>query len=374
MNRGFFLSLWMGFFNPDPVPQAVIDALTEVSVNQGGAQGGFQMKFTLGKNSPIGRNLLPSGFFDPRTRVIIAITIQGNTTVLMDGVITKQDVTPGAKPGESTLSVTGLDLTALMDFIDLTGIPYPALPVFAIVDLVLAKYLPLGVIPAVIPPIPEIVSIPVERIRRHQGTDYRYVNSLAQRYGSVFRLNPGPKPGMSIAYWGPESIPFTTDTHPALNVNMDFATNVESLNFSYDSLQAKQYLVTIVEPNSHIPIPIPLPDIAALRPTLAKNSAAPLKSEILDVSNASFLEAAGRIVGALLSTSEAITASGSVDVVRYGYILKPRNKVPVRGAGPNYDGLYHIKTVSHSIKRGEYKQSFTLARGGTGSSIDKVDA
>ena len=31
------------------------------------------------------------------------------------------------------LTITGLDLTALMDFIDLTGIPYPALPEFVIV-------------------------------------------------------------------------------------------------------------------------------------------------------------------------------------------------------------------------------------------------
>ena len=33
------------------------------------------------------------------------------------------------------LTITGLDLTALMDFIDLTGIPYPALPKFVIVEI-----------------------------------------------------------------------------------------------------------------------------------------------------------------------------------------------------------------------------------------------
>ena len=32
MNRGFYLTLMMGSFNASPVPQAVIDALTEVSV------------------------------------------------------------------------------------------------------------------------------------------------------------------------------------------------------------------------------------------------------------------------------------------------------------------------------------------------------
>ena len=43
-------------------------------------------------------------------------------------------------------------------------------------------------------------------------------------------------------------------------------------------------------------------------------------------------------------------------------MLKARGLVGVRGAGPAFDGLYYVKSVTHSIKRGEYKQSFTLTR------------
>ena len=57
-----------------------------------GSQGGFQLKFTMGKQSPL-QQMLASGFFDPRTRVIIAVTVNGSTEVLMDGIITKQDMT-----------------------------------------------------------------------------------------------------------------------------------------------------------------------------------------------------------------------------------------------------------------------------------------
>ena len=32
----------------------------------------------------------------------------------------------------------------------------------------------------------------------------------------------------------------------------------------------------------------------------------------------------------------------------------------MRGAGPAFDGLYYVKSVTHDIKRGEYKQNFTL--------------
>ena len=58
--------------------------------------------------------------------------------------------------------------------------------------------------------------------------------------------------------------------------------------------------------------------------------------------------------------------------MRYGRVFKARQLCGVRGAGAMYDGLYYVKSVTHNIKRGEYKQSFQLARGGTGSSVQTV--
>ncbi|HRQ40309.1 MAG TPA: hypothetical protein PLD25_20550 [Chloroflexota bacterium] len=373
MNQGFYLSLHMGSMNPDPVPQTVIDALTDVTITTSvGSQGGFQMKFTLGKNSPISQNLLASGFFDPRKRVIITVTVKGSRTVLMDGIITKQDVTPSSEPGKSTLSITGLDISALMNFIDLTGIPYPALPNFAIVNLVLAKYLMFGVVPVVIPDIVNIIRNPLDRFPKQQGTDYRYVMALGQQSGSSFYIDPGPNPGTSIAYWGPDFGGFLP-TQPALSINLDGATNVESLNFSYDGLAATQYIATILEPNSKIPIPVPIPNIDFLKASLSQKAPTPLKSQIIgDLASKSFGEAALLVIGALMATDDAISGSGTLDVLRYGHVLKARQKVAVRGAGVYYDGLYNVKSVTHSIKRGEYKQNFTLVRGGVKSSVEKV--
>ncbi len=373
MNQGFYLSLRMGAMNPDPVPQAVIDALTDVSVSSTvGSQGGFQMKFTLGKNSPLSQNLLPSGFFDPRQRVIITVIVNGTPTVLMDGIITKQDVAPSSDPGKSTLTVTGLDISALMDFIDLTGIPYPALPNFAIVDIVLAKYLLFGVVPVVIPDVINIIRNPIDRFPKQQGTDYQYVTTLAQNSGYSFYIDPGPQPGNSIAYWGPDYGGFLP-TQPALSINLDGSTNVDSLSFSYDGLAATQYIATILEPNTRIPIPIPIPNIDFLKASLSAKAPTPLKSRIIgNLASKSFGEAALLVIGALMATADAISGTGSLDVIRYGHVLKARQKVAIRGAGDYYDGLYNVKSVTHSIKRGEYKQNFTLVRGGVKSSVSTV--
>lgn len=373
MNQGFYLSLRVGSLSTEPAPLEVIEALTEVQVSSSvGAQSGFQLKFTLGKMSLIGSMLLPSGYFDPRRRVIIVVVVRGSPTVLMDGIITKQDVTPSNTPGQSTLTVTGLDLTALMDFIDLTGIPYPAMPPFVCVNLILAKYLVFGVIPAVIPNVVSLISNPVDRFLKQQGTDYRYVSTLARRYGHVFYLIPGPEIGQSFAYWGPELGSFFP-TQAAQSIDLDASSNVDSLSFSYDGLQAKQYIATVLEENSKIPIPIPIPNIDILKASLAQKAPTPLKSEIVGLSNKPVAEAILLVLGALTQSADAISGSGQLDVLRYGHVLEVRKKVAVRGAGTYYDGLYNVTSVTHSIKRGEYKQSFSLKRGGVISSTSTVN-
>ena len=45
----------------------------------------------------------------------------------------------------------------------------------------------------------------------------------------------------------------------------------------------------------------------------------------------------------------------------------------VRGAGITYDGFYYVKSVTHNLKRGEYKQDFTLTRNGLVSTVSTVN-
>jgi hypothetical protein len=75
-------------------------------------------------------------------------------------------------------------------------------------------------------------------------------------------------------------------------------------------------------------------------------------------------EAVKRIFGLMLNSADAVTGSGSLSVTRYGQILRTRTVVGVRGAGLAYDGFYYVNSVTHNLKRGEYKQSFTLSRDG----------
>jgi hypothetical protein len=375
MLKGMHLTIMIGPAVPVPAPQVVVDALTDAQVNSGGSKSGFQLTFSIGKNSPLLTTMLPAGYFDPIiTRVVIIVTIAGMPNVIMDGIVTRQELSPGNEPGMSTLTVTGEDLSVLMDILEMPFMRYPAMPEVARVYLILAKYLVVGIVPIVIPPIVIDVPIPIEQIPTQQGTDLAYLKLLASRNGYVFYVEPGPAPLSNIAYWGPDiRIPVP---QPALNVNMDAHTNVDSLSFSLDGLMKKILVLNILDPiTKKITIPIPVPNINVLKPPLGARLTPPSKIEFPEgMAKLNPIQAAQRALGISLSSSDAISGSGSLDVTRYGRVLKSRQLVGVRGAGHAYDGLYYVNSVTHNIKRGEYKQNFNISRDGLISLTPRVAA
>ena len=93
-----------------------MDALVSVQVTSGKDKSGFQLTFAVGKDSKLLNTLLPVGYLDPiTTRVILIVSLGGFPHVLMDGVVTRHELTPSNEPGQSTLTVTGEDLSVLMD-------------------------------------------------------------------------------------------------------------------------------------------------------------------------------------------------------------------------------------------------------------------
>jgi hypothetical protein len=377
MVSGINLTLMVGPAVPIPAPQTVLDALTNVEVTTSDkGHSGFQLSFTLSKRSPLHTLFLLSGgaplLF---MRVVIVVTLKGTAEVLMDGVITDHQIVPGSDASHSTLVITGEDLTALMNQQDFSGFPFPAMPAEGRVALLLLKYAVLGIIPVIIPSILIDVPIPTGNIPSQQGTDLAYIRALAERVGYVFYLEPGPTPGVSKAYWGPQiklGVP-----QPALNIDMDAHTNVESLSFNFDNQKNKIPTVFIYNELTKAVIPIPIPPITPLNPPLGlipplPTSLADLKPVDDSLSKRSTPQAIMIGVAKAAQWAEAVTGEGNLDVLRYGRILKARQLVGVRGAGPAFDGLYYVTSVTHNIKPGEYKQSFKLSRNGLLSTVSSV--
>jgi len=233
LQGGIKLSLRVGPV-PIPAPSALVEALSSVSVQAGSGdtQSGFEMTFDLPARSPLRTLfLLTGGGSLPLMRVVLVVQIGGQAESIIDGVTTNVETQPG-EGGVGKLVVKGKDLSALMDIIEIPGLPFPAMPPAVRVLVILAKYAAFGVIPLVIPSIVEDVPIPVDRIPQQRGSDYAYVSELARQCGYVFYLEPGPAPATSKAYWGPEIR--VGEPQPALSVNMDALSNVDELSFNFD--------------------------------------------------------------------------------------------------------------------------------------------
>jgi hypothetical protein len=374
MIKGIDLTLMIGPLVPVPAPREVLDALTSIEVSTASSgKSGFSLKFTLSTHSPLHTLfLLSGGSIAPIVRVVIAVTVNGTSEVLIDGVMTDHHIEPGNEKGTTTLTVQGDDLSAVMDYIDFSGTPFPAMPAEVRVLLLVAKYSFLGVIPKVIPSVMVDLPIPVDKIPSQQGTDLSYIKGLADDVGYVFYMEPGPVPGTSFAYWGPEIK--IGDPQPALNINMDAYTNIESISFSYDAEKKEMPIVFIQDEFTKVPIPIPIPDVNPLNPPLGLIPAIPKKFPLI-TGTAKYSPIRGILIGLAKAarSSDTVSATGTLNVLRYGHILKARKLVGVRGAGTAFDGLYYVASVTHIIRRGEYKQNFTLSRNGLVSIVPEVN-
>jgi hypothetical protein len=375
--KGITLTLLMGPIVPIPAPRVVMDALDSVTVTTAaGSSSGFQMSFQFSSKSELNTIFLiaagtNTSIGTPPLRVMLVVTLNGTPQPLFDGVMTNVEVQAGGKGTPGTVTVTGEDLTKVMDMQDWSGLPFPAMPIEARVALLCAKYAAFGIVPLPIPVLFPDVPIPIERIPAQKGTDLAYIRELADMVGYVFYIEPGPVPGTNVGYFGPEikvGVP-----QPALNIDMDAHTNVESLSFSFDPTKGVLPVVLIQNQLTRVPIPIPIPNLNPLQPPLGVISTPLSNIKVLkDTAKMNPMQAVSRGLAEAKKSQDAVSGSGSLDVLRYGRVLKARQLVGVRGAGVAYDGLYYVQSVTSTLKRGEFKQSFNLTRNGLVSITPRV--
>jgi hypothetical protein len=364
---GIRLILLLGKTVPLPASATVMNALTHVKViNDGDGSDGFQMTFTLGKDKVGDYGLLTSGALDPDQRVVIGVLLGASLEALIDGVIYHHQITPSNQPGLSTLTVSGRDISVLLD-LEEKNAEYKNRPDFVIVNEILLNYAQYGIVPQTTP----TTDVPIElfRIPRQHETDFKFLQRMAKRNGFVFYIEPVTL-GVNKAYWGPENrlgIP-----QPALSIDLGTATNVNTLNFANDALAGVGPKGSFVEPITKTSIPIPpLPSLRV--PPLAASPIQARRTQIMRrTAGLNPGQAAITALAAATNTPDPVSATGQLDSVRYGNVLRARRLVGVRGAGLKHNGTYYVRRVTHEIEKGKYTQDFTLSREGTGPLLPVV--
>jgi hypothetical protein len=357
------IEMFAGIGGPVPVPVAreVVRALELVEiVTAAGERGTFRLTFRLDRASTLTEQfLLDSGEL---VRVVLATTAGGSRSVVMDGVMVAHTVSRHGNDG--MLVIDGEDLTQLMDLDATVARKFPAMPVEARVQLILARYAVFGMIPVVIPPVLPDVPLPDVPFPQ-QGTDYSYVRQLAQRAGYEFTLNPGPLPGSSVAYWGPHP---GVGALPPRVIDLTRHDHVESLRLRFDALQRVAPEASIIEPISKSVIPIPAPDIAALGPPLG--AVVPPAHRRLRLDAAARLtptQAAATLLSEAARSAQAVTGVGRLSIGRDDRRVRTGDIVEVRGMAKPFDGLFAVSHTHDSITPHAHTQEFHLVRAGLGA-------
>ncbi len=372
---GLLLTVLAGRTVPLPLPEPVTARVRSVKVTESDEErSAFTLVLDAGRSGPaaaVDSPLLRDSPLSAGSRVVLVVTVGAVPMILMDGIVTTTELTPGDEPGAATLTVTGEDVSVLLDREE-RDVEYPALDDYLQVLAVLTPYTTHGIVPQVVPPPVMDPSLAIESVPTQQTTDLRHLVALAQRNGYVAYVVPGPVPGVSTFYWGPPvrvGLP-----QPAISVDLGPQTNTASApQFRTDALLPVKVTGEVMDPRSGQTASVQAH--RSLRPPLAAqplSATADMRTRRLRESGAGTATAMARAQAGVDRAADAVVGEGELDGARYGSILRPRGLVGVRGAGWSHDGLWYVRQVVHELGPGSYRQKFVIAREGYGSTVPVV--
>jgi hypothetical protein len=377
---GVNVVLLVGKEIPLPAPELLTRAVDSIEVtNTDEGRDGFQIVFSVGRSTsdpmqnPLDYSLVDSLLLETFNRVIITVAFGLVPTVLIDGIITHKELKPSAEPGQSKLTVKGEDVSIMMDREE-ESTTHPNQPDPLVIAKIIGSYAKYGLVPTVVPPPSMDIPLEVNRVPAQQKTDLQHIKDLAKIYDYVFYIEPTAVPMVNKAYWGPKE--YTSLPQKALTLNMGSFTNVTSINFQYSSLDSTIVTGKVQDPLLNMEIPVvtlgSLRPPLALFPDLLKNIGNAKKKKYRAKGGVNAIQAYGEAQATTDSSTDAVTATGELDSLSYGDVLRARKLVGLRGVGFLHDGYYYVKNVTHRINKGEYKQSFTISREGLGSTTPVV--
>lgn len=369
------LTLRLGPTIPVPAPVSLVEALQSVEVQQPHhGRAGFSLTFQSGRaglaalfDAPVVSHPL----LQPDARVQVIVTLGARPRLVLDGVVTRHDHAPSNRPGASTFRVTGEDLGVLMDR-DEALRTHRGIPAAAVITEALGDYVSEGIVPDF-----RGESLPApttpDAVITQRGTDYQFLLALAQRYDQVFRVAPDPDGAItSVAYWGPAQRSGVAQR--ALSIDLGPATNVEGVQFGYDPRAQEQADGALIDDDGRVVTfsDDPPSDVPLSRDGAAALAGSGQRRVRLAVAGSDLSDARARATARRSATRDALTVDGELDVLSYGDVLQAGATVDVRGAGQRHDGRYYVRQVTHQLQRGRYRQRFSLAREGRGTTTPAV--
>jgi len=357
---GITFTLLLGFV---PAPPPVVDAVQNIEVEcSTDVASVCRLRLGIGQTLLGDWSVLELDLFRPLMPLALRLaTGVGLPEAVFNGYVTHQAVSYSNEPGASTLEITAMDATHLMNLQEKV-MAWPNMPDSAIAAAIFGQY---GIVPQVQPTAPQLVE--PEGTTTQRDTDIRFLQRLARRNGFQCYVQPEPLSGVNQAYFKPPPSPIGPP-QAVLNVNMGPETNVEGFRVNYAMTQPMAVIAAGLDTATKAPqaglAPVSAQLPYGLEPTLLRvlppPTVRPADTGLMTVGE---LQAAAQ--GIADDSSWALEAEGSVGA-DIG-VLRPGRLLNVRGAGRLLSGSYLATRVAHSIDRnGSYTQRFLARRNAVG--------
>ncbi len=344
-----------------PAPQPLLDAVQQIEVEASlDVASMFRLRFGISQTAIGDWSVLEYDLFRPLLPISIRVQSGlGPPEALINGYVSGQQVTYAAEPGQSTLEVSGMDATVLMNLQE-KAFPWPNLPDSAIAAAIFGQY---ALVPVVLPTAP--VLIEPEGTTTQRGTDIRFLRRLAQRNGFECYVQPEPLTGVDLGYFQPPQVVGLPQA--VLSVNLGPATNVSDFNVRYEMLRPTTAIAAGLDVTTKAPqpavAPVPLEFPLGLESTLLRELPPAI---VLPADTGLFRTPELQLLAQAVVDRSTWTVVAEGRVGPDVSILRPGGTVNVRGAGRVFNGSYYVTRVLHTINRDGYTQHFTARRNAVG--------
>lgn len=340
-----------------PAPASLLAAVQEIQVEASTQMASvFRMRIGIGPTGDGDWTILSDDTLAPLSRVTVrAQTGSSAPVTILNGYVSEQHVTYGEGPRRSTLEVTGMDATLLMNLEEKVA-AWPNLPDSQIAAAIFGSY---RIIPKV-ETTPIVLAEP-EGTTTQRGTDIRFLRRLAARNGFDCFVQPDPLLGVDVGHFGPPDL----DGPPqaVLSVAFGLKTNVTDFNVRYD----------MVRPTSAIERGLDIATKEIQRGEARTESLKPLGNEptIGQLDPPPVVRPADKGLmrsPELQADAQAVVDEASFAVVADGRVaphvgvLRPGRTVAIRGAGRVFSGTYYVTRVWHTLAPQRYAQRFEARR------------
>jgi phage protein D len=294
----------------------------------------------------------------PWNRVTIVAAFPGRPDTIFDGYISHVRVSSDQRAGSVSLHIRGVDASYAMNLEEKckvwTDKTYEQIAREIIEDVYQLR--------PVLPPAAEAGGEPPAVTQR--ATDHRFLRELARRKGYEFFVR-----GAEV-HFHPADL--TGTPQKVIATHFGEETNCDNIDVDVDGTMPTEAVMQRFDPvtgetTTETATSSGLPTLGTEPLSALRGHGLPQRRILVRRQGAaSPAQQAEYVAGLLRRHGWWIKASGTVNGLKYGQVLRSKKLVTIKGLGATHNGNYYVRKVTHTLGPRTYDMAFEAARNGLG--------